>query len=122
MSLDIFLISDRYSSFEAELPPCLFISWNEMEHGVRINFLVCTVAFVYLLIFLSTQAYVGKRLKLFMFQYIMDKLEPPQVFSFDGHVSHSWKLLLKYFDFCLAVTEKDTKNDKIKIFLTCIAQ
>ena len=54
----------------------------------------------------------------------MDKLEPPQAFSFDGNVSHSWKLWLKHFDFYLAATEKDTKGDKIKtsIFLTCIGQ
>ena len=43
----------------------------------------------------------------------MDKLEPPQAFSFDGNVSHSWKLWLKHFDFYLAATEKDTKGDKI---------
>ena len=50
----------------------------------------------------------------------MDKLESPQAFSFDSNVSHSWKLWLKHFDFYLAVTEKDTKGDKIKtsIFLT----
>ena len=54
----------------------------------------------------------------------MDKLEPPQAFSFDSNVSHSWKLWLKHFDFYLAATEKDTKGDKIKtsIFLTCIVQ
>ena len=54
----------------------------------------------------------------------MDKLEPPQAFSFDGNVSHSWKLWLKHFDFYLAATEKDTKGDKIKtsIFLTYISQ
>ena len=44
----------------------------------------------------------------------MDKLEPPQAFSFDGNVSHSWKLWLKHFDFYLAATEKDTNGDKIK--------
>ena len=54
----------------------------------------------------------------------MDKVETSQVFSFDGSVSHSWKLLLKHFDFYLAATGKDTKGDKIKtlIFLTCIGQ
>ena len=54
----------------------------------------------------------------------MDKLQPPQTFSFDGNVSHSWKLSLKHFGFYLATTEKDTKGDKIKtsIFLTCIHQ
>ena len=55
----------------------------------------------------------------------MDKLEPPQAFSFDSSVPHSWKLWLKhFFDFYLAATEKDTNGDKIKtsIFLTCIGQ
>ena len=54
----------------------------------------------------------------------MVKLEPPQTFSFDDNVSHSWKLWLKHFDFYLAATETDTKSDKIKtsIFLTCIGQ
>ena len=54
----------------------------------------------------------------------MDKLEPPQAFSFESSVSHSWKLWLKHFDFYLAATEKDTKGDKVKtsIFLTCIGQ
>ena len=55
---------------------------------------------------------------------MMDKLEPPQAFSFDRNVSHSWKLWLKHFDFYLAETEKDTKGDKImtSIFLICIGQ
>ena len=44
----------------------------------------------------------------------MDKLEPPQAFSFDDSVSHSWKLWLKNFDFYLAATKKDTKDNKIK--------
>ena len=54
----------------------------------------------------------------------MDKLQPPQTFSFDGNVSHSQKPWLKHFDFYLAVTQKDVKGDKIKtsIFLTCIGQ
>ena len=54
----------------------------------------------------------------------MDKLEPPQAFSFESSVSHNWKLWLKHFDFYLAATEKDTKGDKVKtsIFLTCIGQ
>ena len=54
----------------------------------------------------------------------MNKLEHPQAFSFDGNVSHSWKLWLKHFDLYLTATEKDTKGDKIKtsIFLTCIGQ
>ena len=54
----------------------------------------------------------------------MDKLEPPQAFSFDRNVSHSWKLWLKHFDFYLAATEKDTKGDKRKnfIFLTFTGQ
>ena len=53
----------------------------------------------------------------------MDNLEPPQAFSFNSNVSHSWKLWVKHFDFYLAVTE-DTKGDRIKtsIFLTCIGQ
>ena len=54
----------------------------------------------------------------------MDQLEPPQGFSFDCNVSHSWKRWLKHFDFYLTATEKDTKGDKIKtsIFLTWIGQ
>ena len=36
----------------------------------------------------------------------MDKSEPPQAFSFDDNVSHSWKLWLRHFDFILAATEK----------------
>ena len=54
----------------------------------------------------------------------MDKLEPPQAFSFDGTASHSWKLWLKHFDFYLAAIEQDTKVDKIKtsISLTGIGQ
>ena len=54
----------------------------------------------------------------------MDKLEPPQAFSFDGNVSHSWKLWLKHYDIYLAATEKDAKGDKINtsIFLTCIGR
>ena len=57
-------------------------------------------------------------------QLIMDELEPPQAFSFDGNVSHSWKFQLEHFDFHLAATEEDTKGNKIKtsIFLTCIGQ
>ena len=54
----------------------------------------------------------------------MDKIEPPKVFSFDGNVSHRWKLWFKHFDFYFAATEKDTKGDKVKtsIFLTCTSQ
>ena len=54
----------------------------------------------------------------------MDKLEPPQAFSFDSNVSHSWKLWLKHFDFYLAATEKDTKGDKVKtsIFHTFLSK
>ena len=54
-----------------------------------------------------------------MFQLIMYKVEPHQAFSYDGNVSHSWKLWLEHFDFVLAATEKDSKGDKIKtsIFL-----
>ena len=44
----------------------------------------------------------------------MDKLEPPHAFSFDGNVSHSWKLWLKHFEFYLTATEKESKSDKIK--------
>ena len=36
----------------------------------------------------------------------MDELEPPQAFSFDSNVSHSWELWFKHFDFYLAATEK----------------
>ena len=42
----------------------------------------------------------------------MNKLEPPEAFSFVSNVSQSWKLWLKHFDFYLAVTEKDTRGDK----------
>ena len=54
----------------------------------------------------------------------MDKLEPPQIFSIGGNVSHCWKLWLKQIDFYLAAAEKDTKGDKRKtsIFLTCLGQ
>ena len=45
----------------------------------------------------------------------MDKVKPAQAFSFDDNVSYSWKLWLKHFDFHLAATEKDTKNDKIRL-------
>ena len=44
----------------------------------------------------------------------MDKLEPPQAFSFDDNASHNWKLWPKYIDFYLAPTEKNTKGDKRK--------
>ena len=54
----------------------------------------------------------------------MDKLEPPQAFSFDGNVSHGWKFWIKQFYFYLAATEEDAKGDKTKasIFLTGISQ
>ena len=50
----------------------------------------------------------------------MDKLEPPQAFSFDVNISHR----LRHFEFYLAATEKDTNGDEIKtsIFLTCFGQ
>ena len=37
----------------------------------------------------------------------MDKLEPPQSFSFKGNVSQGW---LKHFQFYLTATERDGKN------------
>ena len=56
--------------------------------------------------------------------YLSVNREFLQAFSFDDNPSHSWKLWLKYFDCHLAVTEKDSKSDKIKtyIFLTYIGQ
>ena len=64
VSLDKFLILDRYSLLEADLR-CFYYSLSlyikqEIQHGVRRNVLVCSAADVYLLIY-STQAYVGKR-------------------------------------------------------------
>ena len=64
VSLDKFLILDRYSLLEAELrwfyySLSLYIKY-EIQHGVRRNVLVCSVVDVLLLIY-STQAYVGKR-------------------------------------------------------------
>ena len=44
----------------------------------------------------------------------MDKLKPPQSFSFEGNFFQGWKLWLKHFEFCLTATEKDSKNDKVK--------
>ena len=62
VSLDKFLISDRYSLLEAELrwfyyslSPCIK---QEIQDGVRRNILVCSATDVYLSIY-STQAYVG---------------------------------------------------------------
>ena len=54
----------------------------------------------------------------------MDKLEPPQSFSFDRNVSQGWKIWLKHFEFYLTATEKDGKNGKVKtsVLLTCIEQ
>ena len=54
----------------------------------------------------------------------MDKLEPPQSFSFEGNVSQGWKLWLKHFEFYLTATEKDGKSEKVKtsVLLTCIGQ
>ena len=64
VSLDKFLISDRYSLLEAELrwfyyTLCPYIK-QEIQHGVRRNILVCSATDVYLSIY-STQAYVGTR-------------------------------------------------------------
>ena len=54
----------------------------------------------------------------------MDKLEPPQSFSFEENISQGWKLWLKHFEFYLTATEKDGKNDKVKtsVLLTCMGQ
>ena len=49
-----------------------------------------------------------------MYCYIMNKLEPPQSFSFEGNVSQGWKLWVKHFEFDLTATEKDGKNDKVR--------
>ena len=64
VSLDKFLILDRYSLLEADLR-CFYYSLSlyikqEIQHGVRRNILVCSATNVYLLIY-STQAYIGKR-------------------------------------------------------------
>ena len=54
----------------------------------------------------------------------MDKLEPPQSFSFKGNVSQGWKPRLKHSEFYLTATEKDRKNGKVKtsVLLTCIGE
>ena len=54
----------------------------------------------------------------------MDKLEPPQSFSFEGNVSQGSKLWLKHFEFYQTATEKEAKYEKVKtsVLLTCIAQ
>ena len=44
--------------------------------------------------------------EIFIFQLIIDKLEPRQAFSFDGNVSHSCKHWLKRFDFYLLQQKK----------------
>ena len=64
VSLDKFLISDRYSLREAELR-WFYYSLSpyikqEIQHGVRSGILVCSATDVYLSIY-STQAYVGTR-------------------------------------------------------------
>ena len=64
VSLDKFLISDRYSLLEAELR-WFYYSLSpyikqEIQHGVRSGILVCSATDVYLSIY-STQAYVGTR-------------------------------------------------------------
>ena len=64
VSLDKFLILDRYSLLEAELRwfyySLSFYIKQEIQHGIRGNVLVCSATDVYLLIYL-TQEYVGKR-------------------------------------------------------------
>ena len=64
VSLDKFLILDRYLLLEAQLrwfyySLPLYIK-QEIQHGVRRNILICSASDVYLLIY-SIQAYVGKR-------------------------------------------------------------
>ena len=60
--------------------------------------------------------YIYINLSLFAtYCYIMDKLEPPQSFSFEGNVSQSWRLWLKHFEFYVTATEKDGKNDKVDL-------
>ena len=64
VSLDNFLILDRYSILEADLR-CFCCSLSlyikqEIQHGIKRNVLVCSATDVYLSIY-STQAYVGKR-------------------------------------------------------------
>ena len=64
VSLDKFLILDRYSLLETDLR-CFYYSLSlyikqEMQHGVRRNVLVCSATNVYLLIY-STLAYIGKQ-------------------------------------------------------------
>ena len=64
VSLDKFLISDRYSLLEAELRWFYYTLSpyikQEIQHGVRRNILVCSATDVYLSIY-STQPYVGTR-------------------------------------------------------------
>ena len=52
----------------------------------------------------------------------MDNLRPPPPFSFEGNLSHAWKVWEKHFNFFLTATESDSKSDKVKtsILLTCI--
>ena len=54
----------------------------------------------------------------------MDKLEPPQSFSFEGNVSQGSKLWLKHFEFYQTATEKEAKYEKVKtsVLLTCLGQ
>ena len=64
VSLDKFLISDRYSLLGAELR-LFYYSLSpyikqEIQHGVRSGILVCSATDVYLSIY-STQAYIGTR-------------------------------------------------------------
>ena len=46
--------------------------------------------------------------------YFMNKVEPPQSFSFEGNVCQGLKIWLKHIELSLTDTEKDRKNDKVK--------
>ena len=65
--------------------------------------------FIYEFIQLKHMLVNGKNIYV---QLILNELEPPQAFSFDGNVSHSRKLWLEHLDFYLTPTEKDTKGNK----------
>ena len=45
-----------------------------------------------------------------IYYYIMDKLELPQSFWFEGNVSQGGKLWLKRFEFYLIAAEKSEEN------------
>ena len=53
---------------------------------------------------------------------IINKLQPPPPFLFEGNLSHGWKIWQKHFNFYLTANESDAKSDKVKtsILLTCI--